>query len=235
MKKIVFGMLLILMAFLLVACKESAADEKEDEEVKEKIDFPYCIELEIRSMQVLMREKLYNIVVYKTEDSVELTVKYNDEDYDYIPEALKEIKENEVYIMKYKDKVFDFYREEDKIGKEIVEVDFTPDFRHEEKINLSKEQYGEIADIIAKVQSYDYDIEEENRITGIVEFPYTEDVILSVKNTESGESKEIDCKKIYCEYYLIYDENVKELIKKASEFSPVPIVNWDGKPLELSK
>jgi len=238
MKKIILFVLLTLMIFSLFACAEPKVEPKEDEIIKEAIDFPYCIKLELRSMEVFMREIRYDILINSTEDSVELIVKYNNKDHKYFPEGTEDIfvAPDKVYILKYYDRVCDYYvdHEEYKNGKEIIEIDLTPDYKHTEKINLSKEQYEEISDIIAKIQSYEYDADEEGRPSGsIIEFPYSEDVYLSVQNVKTGEKNEINCKYAYCEYALIYDEYLKELIKKMVEISPVPIVSYNGKPLRL--
>ena len=237
MKKIVLFILVILIIFSLYACAEPKVDSKEDEITKEPINFPYSIELDLCAMQLLLRVAMYNVVINKTEDAVELTLKYNDRDYEYFPEGIEFdiFDPDKIAILKHKgEEIGGPYSEEDKAGKEIIEIDLDY-YEHEETVSLSEEQYEEISDIIAKIQGYGYDRrKEESFISNMpITAPYTEAVGLSIQNVETGEKNEIDYKYFLCEYFLIYDENLKELIKKIVELSPVPIVNWWEKPLRF--
>ena len=239
-KKIGLIILFILTALSLFACGGSEVERGKNDvviEAKEDVDFLYNVELELYAKSPSM-DAAYRVSVNKTEKSVELTVKYNDKDYDYYPEELENLDmQNTRYVAKYNGKVYDVFTEEQKKGKEIIEIDFTRNYEHTEKINLNKEQCENLSDIIAKIQSYDYDkeTEEKNKWRQVCFVrPYDEYVSLSVQNNETGEKNEIDCKYRECEYYLIYDESVKELIKKVAELSPVPIVNYWGTPLRLN-
>ena len=244
MKKIVLSICLIFIVFSLFACESLKANENGDgaeTEAKEKIDFPYCIEFEALSIKFLETWIMYDITVSKTGDLLELTVKYNDEEHRYYPEGFEELDlldDDKTCIMKRKGKIYDMdgksYDIEADDNKEILEFDLDY-YEYTEKINLSKKQYEEMADIIAKIQSYDYDREkEQSRRSALYAVPpYIERVAFSVQNIETGEKNEIDCKYLFCEYDLILDENLKELIKKIVKLSPIPIVNYKGVPLEF--
>ena len=103
------------------------------------------------------------------------------------------------------------------------------DYKLAGEIDLSEEQYKDIVDIISKIQNYDYDKDKERELWETLYYVprYQETVSLTVQNNETQKKNNVSC-----EYFLIYDEYVKALIKRVIELSPVPIVNYWGVPIE---
>ena len=215
MKKIVLFTLLIATAIFLLIFGVYAMNLKDDdvktteEDIAEDIDFPYAIELGLTAVQGETKSRWYDITVNKTENAVELTIKYNGENFDYTPAWMK-------------DGSYEY-------GDELPEY-VTMAYEYTEKIKLSKDQYEAMADIIAKIQSYDYDEETKSMIDGsLFYFPRYAEVVrfLAIQNDETGENNELE----QCEYFLINDKNARELIRKLTELSPIPVLNYYGESL----
>ena len=113
-----------------------------------------------------------------------------------------------------------FY-ENDDFTSSIFERKEKEEFKYNKSIILNSEQVQELFDIISKISSYKYSTSESL-------LPEAVDLYLTIKNTKTNENHTV-----ISFYNIMVDENMQLLSKKLIEFSPVPILDYQGNLLIL--